>query len=80
MSLYSKRGVSAQKEEVHAATRNIASSQIPMLLTKFVDRNVSVSAPVPEAKGTISLGFSVAGSASDAESPCEYAMGVRISA
>jgi phosphoribosylformylglycinamidine cyclo-ligase len=35
MSLYSKRGVSAQKEEVHAATRNIDKGLYPKAFCKI---------------------------------------------
>src|SRR6476620_5261148 len=35
MSLYSKRGVSAQKEEVHAATRNIDKGIYPKAFCKI---------------------------------------------
>src|SRR3954464_4591359 len=35
MSLYSRRGVSAQKEEVHAATRNIDKGMYPRAFCKI---------------------------------------------
>jgi phosphoribosylformylglycinamidine cyclo-ligase len=35
MSIYSKRGVSAQKEEVHAATKNIAKGRFPKAFCKI---------------------------------------------
>src|SRR2546421_11840668 len=35
MSLYSKRGVSAQKEEIHAATRNIDKGLFPKAFCKI---------------------------------------------
>jgi phosphoribosylformylglycinamidine cyclo-ligase len=35
MSLYSKRGVSAQKEEVHAATKNLAKGLYPRAFCKI---------------------------------------------
>ncbi len=37
MSIYSKRGVSAQKEDVHAATRNIAKGRFPKAFCKITD-------------------------------------------
>ena len=37
MSLYSKRGVSAQKEEVHAATKNIDKGLFPKAFCKIYD-------------------------------------------
>lgn len=37
MSLYSKRGVSAQKEEVHAATKNIEKGLYPKAFCKIYD-------------------------------------------
>jgi phosphoribosylformylglycinamidine cyclo-ligase len=37
MSLYSKRGVSAQKEEVHAATKNIDKGLYPKAFSKIYD-------------------------------------------
>ncbi|MBB1284173.1 phosphoribosylformylglycinamidine cyclo-ligase [Flavisolibacter sp. BT320] len=37
MSLYSKRGVSAQKEEVHAATKNISKGLYPKAFCKLYD-------------------------------------------
>ena len=37
MSLYSKRGVSAQKEEVHAATKNIDKGLYPKAFCKVYD-------------------------------------------
>ena len=35
MSLYSKRGVSAQKEEVHAATKNLDKGLYPKAFCKI---------------------------------------------
>ena len=35
MSLYSKRGVSAQKEEVHAATKNLDQGLFPKAFCKI---------------------------------------------
>ncbi|RYF84634.1 MAG: phosphoribosylformylglycinamidine cyclo-ligase, partial [Chitinophagaceae bacterium] len=37
MSLYSKRGVSAQKEEVHAATKNIDKGLYPRAFCKVYE-------------------------------------------
>ena len=41
MSLYSKRGVSAQKEEVHAATKNLYQGLFPKAFCKIYPDHLS---------------------------------------